>query len=90
MATSLNWTKQGDKYVSDAFDMASDSAGLQVVTNNKADVLVEISIDGTIWRTAAFNYRGVKAVVDVISGGKAGLKIRIVTTEEPSSIQILQ
>ena len=90
MATSLNWTKQGSRYVSDSFDMTSDNAGLQVVTQKESDVLVEISLDGNVWRVAAFNYRGVKEIVDVISGGKAGLKVRIVTTAEPQAIQILQ
>lgn len=90
MTTSLNWAKQGSRYVSDSFDMTSDSVGLQVVTKSETDILVEISLDGTVWRVAAFNYRGVKEVVDVISGGKTGLKIRITTTAEPQSIQILQ
>jgi len=70
--------------------MTSDNAGLQVTTKDDSDVLVEISLDGVTWQIAAFNHRGVKNVVDVISGGKAGLKVRIITTAEPLSIQILQ
>lgn len=89
-ATILNSTKQGDKYVSESFEMTSDNAGLQVTTKDDSDVLVEISLDGVTWQIAAFNHRGVKNVVDVISGGKAGLKVRIITTTEPLSIQILQ
>lgn len=54
--------------------MTSDNAGLQVTTKDDSDVLVEISLDGATWQIAAFNHRGVKNVVDVISGGKAGLK----------------
>lgn len=45
----LNSTKQGDKYVSESFEMTSDNAGLQVTTKDDSDVLVEISLDGATW-----------------------------------------
>lgn len=41
-ATILNSTKQGDKYVSESFEMTSDNAGLQVTTKDDSESLLRL------------------------------------------------
>jgi hypothetical protein len=92
--TYLSFIKTGDRYVSDAYTPTTSNMSVGVKFAGKAGAaVVEGCIDGVNW-TVAGALAGAANSSDYIRRNVCGFVVgevfRIITTEEPESIHILE
>lgn len=95
--SSVSFSKQGNIYISDAIDVTGNAIALQIKYAKSGGTVLERSIDGTTWVTAAMpilasNSNGIPAIETNVTGLVTGQKLRIKFYKGvvPSAINVLQ